>query len=86
MGTTDLLLCSATTKVDAHLPETRHRRELPYISVTEIEIENSTQEKQQSLIQNLSLHSLHPMISKHIPHTVPCKFPKGLTRGMCQTI
>ena len=29
IGTTDLLLCSATTKVDAHLPDTRHRRELP---------------------------------------------------------
>ena len=29
IGPTELLSCSAMTKVDAHLPEIRHRKELP---------------------------------------------------------
>lgn len=33
IGPTELLSCSATTRVDAHLPEIRHRKELPYVIV-----------------------------------------------------
>ena len=33
IGPTELLSCSATTRVDAHLPEIKHRKELPYVIV-----------------------------------------------------